>query len=131
MVTNGDRLELCGICRKPSSRLRGMVYYGGGDWYVSRLFVCDACQANLLTQRTLHEMCYECVESFPKGYVGNGLIGKLWTVRDQFEKAHARIFDRLPATTEEEPHYPGSLNQDLGEWLEKNYPDRDESKESR
>jgi len=125
MVSSPDKLELCGICRKPFPRHEGLVYYGTDDWLLHRLFICTTCEASLLIQRTVHEMCYECIESFPEGYVKAGLIGKLQDAFARFEEAHARIFNRLPATTEEEPYYPGSLNADFEKWLEKNYPGRD------
>jgi hypothetical protein len=128
MVSNPHKLELCGICRKPSPRHKGLVYYGTDDWLLHRLFICHSCEANLLIQRTHHELCYECIESFPEVYVEAGLIGELQNAFDEFEKAHASIFDRLPATTEEEPLYPGSLNADFEKWLEKNYPGRDNRK---
>ena len=123
MAHNDNKTEFCGICKKDVNQRRGILYYAGEEWWHHRLFICDNCHRDIAVQRTLHEQCYECVEKYPEGYAGEGIVKPLWDSRDEFEKAHEKIFDKLPATTEEnEATYLGSLWRDFEKWLQENFP---------
>jgi hypothetical protein len=128
MTHDNDRTETCGICKKDVNQRRGILYYAGEEWWHYRLFICEDCHQDVAVQRTLHEQCYECVEKYPEGYAGIGIIEPLWDSRDEFEKAHEKIFDKLPATTEEnEATYLGSLWRDFEKWLKEKFPDNKKS----
>ena len=123
MAKNCDKTEFCGICKKDINHRCGIIYYAGEEWWHHRLFICDNCHRDIAVQRTLHEQCYECVEKYPEGYAGEGIVKPLWDSRDEFEKAHAKIFDKLPATTEEnKAEFMGSIREDFEKWLKREFP---------
>ena len=78
---------------------------------------------DIAVQRTHHEQCYECIEPYDQEIVEIGLLEPLWDSRNNFEKAHEKIFDKLPATTEKNAAmYPGSTCRDFEKWLKENFP---------
>ncbi len=122
-MTKYDKSEVCGICKKEISYREGFTYYAGDEWLNFRLFICNECHKDIAVQRTHHEQCFECIESYDKDYTGTGLIESLWEWRDHFEKAHKKIFDKLPPTTEKnEVQYPGSLSRNFEKWLKEKFP---------
>ena len=126
MPQYANKTETCGICKKEINQRNGILYYAGEEWWHFRLFICNDCHENVAVQRTLHEQCYECIEPYQEGYeyVEIGLPEPLWDSRDEFEKAHEKIFDKLPATTEKnEAMYPGSTCISFESWLKREFPD--------
>ena len=120
MAIDKNKTEFCGICKKDVHYRRGFLYYAGDEWGHYRLFICDNCHEDVAVQRTNHEQCYECIEPYDEEYVEIGLLEPLWNSRDEFEKAHEKIFDKLPATTEKNSAmYPGSICRDFEKWLKR------------
>ena len=124
MTQYSHKTETCGICKKEVNQRQGLLYYSGdNEWGHLRLFICNDCHEDIAVQRTHHEQCYECIEPYDQEFVEIGLLEPLWDSRNNFEKAHEKIFDKLPATTEKNAAmYPGSTCRDFEKWLKENFP---------
>ncbi|MCK4827144.1 hypothetical protein KA005_66045, partial [bacterium] len=109
-------MPICGICEQGKTSWHGQVFHAVEECAHKRLFICGECMENVAVQRSYHEMCYECQEHLSLQEVSN--ISKdpqyRWMVfgdviRD-FEKSHAALFEKLPATTDRDCIHLGSLH---------------------
>ena len=111
---------ICGICKDTKPMGKGYIFHFTDDWLHIRLFICQRCISQVAVQQTLHEVCGECIADLPKSMLFDSTKSSFKTLAraiKDFEITHSPIFDKLPASTDDQFCYPGSGNVDFNSWL--------------
>ena len=110
-------MHVCGICRveaKPQER--GFFFHACDDWLHLRLFVCDECLKSLPLQRSLHEMCGECVEHLTTADLcdlrrePNTRFATLAAAIREFDSSHADPLALVPWSADPDSVHLGTLH---------------------
>ena len=117
-------LKLCGTCNTYFPSHYGLFFYAGEEWHVTRLFLCRKCMKNIPVQRVYQIGPLDDDQGIQKILVDNSLVADFWQLRDEYLKTYKEIFDKLPATTDENFKYEiigGGIDDDsyINNWLKK------------
>lgn len=97
-------MPICAICKteKPTTKKHVHFFHAIDDWGDWRLFICDDCYETTPMQFSLHEACDGCFRPFPVDIIEKRAtyFQVLTRALKLFEKAHVKLFEKLPFTTE-------------------------------
>jgi hypothetical protein len=117
-------LKLCGACNTYFPSHYGLFFYAGEEWQVHRLFLCQKCMKNIPVQRVYQIGPLNDDQGIQEILVDESLVADFWQLRDEYLKTYKEVFDKLPATTDENFKYEligDGIDDDwyINDWLRK------------